>query len=237
MGANPKEVWLNDGFNNNITSTVSGTKRPLDVLLYDASGNPIVTFAGTEYTDGDSIDTDSPGTLVLGTTDISGVSRVLRCGNDGILLADATLQIAGVDNSETVPAHVGITSQAEVNLSALEDDYDSAKTNNSADQTRSAGCNMIYLYLDISKTGTPGMLQVEYEGKRGTDYGESGAGFQQVLKFSSASVGTGIKRWYPLWMVPCTTFRISATSSGTADVSNHHSINSCYAIQASGGGI
>jgi len=65
-------------------SSVSGSKFALDVYVRGGSASG----GGTEYTDGDAIDTDSLGTLLIGTTDVSGTARAVITDDDGHLQVD-----------------------------------------------------------------------------------------------------------------------------------------------------
>lgn len=65
------------------TTALPGSKRGLDV-------NATLTgTAGTEFDEGDSIDTDSQGTLMMGTTGVPGSAKAIRVNSSGELFAEA----------------------------------------------------------------------------------------------------------------------------------------------------
>lgn len=77
-----------------ITGTVAMAEGPgdtLEALQVDSSKHLQVDIAadsvgiggGTQFDDGDTIDTDSQGTLMIATTGISGTARAVRCEDDG----------------------------------------------------------------------------------------------------------------------------------------------------------
>lgn len=69
-----------------ISSTLAGSSELLNVAIVDSSGNQISTFGGgTTFDDGDALDTDSQGTLIMGATAIAGTARAIRVNNGGQL--------------------------------------------------------------------------------------------------------------------------------------------------------
>ena len=83
-------------------------------LKTDADGTLHVTGSmsgggGTQIDDGDAVDTDTQGNLVLGTTAVSGTARALRCTNGGTLLVDGSAVTQPVSGTVTVNQPVAVT--------------------------------------------------------------------------------------------------------------------------------
>jgi hypothetical protein len=88
IGGNASNVDGSQGDFQNITQTTTSTKSALDVNIVSGDLEP------TQYTDGDTIDTDSEGNLLIGTTGISGTARAIRTDNNGNLLVSGAAGLA-----------------------------------------------------------------------------------------------------------------------------------------------
>jgi hypothetical protein len=89
-----------DGTSYPAVSTDSDGHLQVDILSGGASG-------GTEFDDGDSITTDSQGTLLIGTDGIPGIARALRCSAGGTLLVDGSAVTQPVSGTVTANAGTG----------------------------------------------------------------------------------------------------------------------------------
>lgn len=84
-------------------------------------------LSGTLVTDGDGVDTDTKGVLLVGTTDISGTARAVRVTNDGTLKVDvAALAQESGGNLDAIAASI-----AAVQSGQLPNDHDVNVTNTS----------------------------------------------------------------------------------------------------------
>lgn len=83
-----------------LDQTTLGSATPLTVAVLDGSGNQVTSFgSGTQLDDGDTVDTDTQGTLAVGTTGINGTARVVRVTNDGKLRTTSSAIISGIDST------------------------------------------------------------------------------------------------------------------------------------------
>lgn len=73
------------------------SSNPLTVALVDTNGDQITSLGGSQFDDGDSIDTTSQGTLMVGTTGVNGTARAIRTNNAGLLLTRSSVIISGIE--------------------------------------------------------------------------------------------------------------------------------------------
>ena len=100
--------------------TTIDTTPLLRVAVFDNNDTQITSFGGgegggggTQWDDGDDIDTNSQGNLILGATGISGTARVIRVDDDG------AVHIADGGNSLTVDGTVGVSGTVTVDGSGV----------------------------------------------------------------------------------------------------------------------
>ena len=74
-----------------VSSELKGSSMPLDTAILDASGNQIVSFGGTQYTEGDT-DTTITGTATLGEAP-SNTLKALQLDAASNLLVAAVKQV------------------------------------------------------------------------------------------------------------------------------------------------
>lgn len=84
-----------DGSGNNVTSRATGSSRPFDVAIVDASGNQVTSFGGgTQYADGDTPATPT-GTVAMGTDGTTIYS--LKTDSSGTLNVNSALPYGTYD--------------------------------------------------------------------------------------------------------------------------------------------
>jgi len=101
------------------------TLTPLQVdaskhLQVDIAADSVGIGGGTQFDDGDTIDTNSQGTLMIATTGVSGTARAVRCENDGAIhVADGGDSIT-IDNAD-ITTIAGAVSGSEMQVDIVAD--------------------------------------------------------------------------------------------------------------------
>ena len=116
-----------------------GPSNTLEVLQCDASKHLQVDIAadsvgiggGTQWDDGDGIDTDSQGQLIVGTTDVTGTARAVITDNDGHLQIDVLSSAlpTGASTSANQSTIIGHVDGVETLLGTIDADTSAMNTN------------------------------------------------------------------------------------------------------------
>ena len=150
-GQNPKDSYTHSGTHKPITSTTAAPKEALDVNI---AASDVGIGGGTEFDDGDAIDTNSQGTLIIGTTGVSGTARAIRTNDSG------AVHIHDGGGSITVDGSVTATIQEPL---SVDDNGGSLTIDNSTLSTTGGGTEASALRVTVANDST-GVLSVDDNG-------------------------------------------------------------------------